>query len=107
MRCRWWLERRAGRSIEGQLGGVRQLSGQARRSGGWLGGPEMPVGLAADVALEDSHDLGLGEALVEASGDLGAGARLGAHAGEHDAPQRMVRLTVPAPVEAVSLGHLA
>src|SRR4029453_19255095 len=93
----------AGRQIDRRTAGWRRAviwPGPSLRW--WLGGPEMPVGLAGDVALEDSHDLGLGEALVEASGDLGAGARLGAHAGEHDAPQRMVRLTVPAPVESVS-----
>src|SRR4029453_5358818 len=98
----------AGRQIDRRTAGWRRaVIGPGPSLRWWLGGPETPVGLAGDVALEDSHDLGLGEALVEASGDLGAGARLGAHAGVHDAPQRMVRLTVPAPVEAVSLGDLA
>src|SRR5438034_11464415 len=66
----------------------------------------MSYDLACDVALEDARDLGLGTPFIETPGDVGAGARVAAHAGEHDAPQRMVGLTVPAPVEPVA-GDLA
>jgi hypothetical protein len=45
--------------------------------------------------------------LVEAAGDVAAGAGIGAETGEHDAPQRMVRLAVPAPVEPVPAGEFA
>ena len=42
--------------------------------------------------------------LGEAPRDVGLGARVGAHAGDDDAPQRMVGLTVTAPVESVTHG---
>ena len=64
----------------------------------------MAVDLAGDVALEDAHDLRLGASVGEAAFDVGAGARIGAHAGEHDAPQSVIRLAVAAAVESMADG---
>ena len=64
----------------------------------------MAVDLARDVALEDAHDLRLGASVGEAAFDVGAGARIGAHAGEHDAPQSVIRLAVAAAVESMADG---
>src|SRR4029450_404127 len=72
----------AGRQIDRRTAGWRRaVIGPGPSLRWWLGGPEMPVGLAGDVALEDSHDLGLGAALVEASGDLGGGGGAGGGGG--------------------------
>src|SRR5918994_2388025 len=85
-----------------------------RRTTGWCQaviGPGPPlqisagkvsVDLACDVALEDADGLALGEPFGEAALEVVAGAWLGAEAGEHDPPQRMVRLAVPAPVEPMA-----
>src|SRR5215207_8576736 len=54
------------------------------------------------VALENADDLALREPFGEAALEVVAGAWLGAEAGEHDPPQRMVRLAVPAPVEPMA-----
>ena len=114
--------------VEGRL-----LSGQAVSRTGWSGGPadrsqdnpagragisgarpatlivalhagEVPVDLAGDVALEDAHDLGFGASFEDASFDVGAGARFGAHAGKHDAPQGVVGLPVAATVQPMADG---
>ena len=79
------------------------IGGQTRRSDrerydAW----EVAVDLAGDVTLEDTHDLRLALAFESAPLDVGAGARVRAHAGEHDAPQGMVGLTVAAPVESMA-----
>ena len=63
---------------------------------------ELVVDLAGDVALEAADGFFLGAALGDAAGDVGAGAFVADHAGEHDAPQRRVGLSVAAAVEAVS-----
>ena len=65
---------------------------------------EVRVDLAGDVTLEDAHDLGFRSSFGEAARDVFAGAFVGAHAGEHDPPQRVVRLSVPAPVETMTVG---
>ena len=65
---------------------------------------EMLVDLAGDVTLEDADDLWLLSSFIEASCDVGAGTRVAAHAREHDAPQRMVGLSVPAAVEPMPDG---
>ena len=49
---------------------------------------------------------GLGESGRDASLDVGAGAGIGTHAGEHDPPQRMVGLAVAAAVESMPVGLL-
>ena len=67
---------------------------------------EVSVDLAGDVALEDAHDLALAAPFEGAPFDVGAGARVRAHASEHDPPQGVVGLPVAAPVEPVT-GHLA
>jgi hypothetical protein len=97
---------RVGRSIEGHTAARGQaVIGQGRRgrSSAW----EVSVGLAGDVSLEAADDLGAAEDFVEAAGDVAAGAGIGAETGEHDAPERMVRLAVPAPVEPVAAGEFA
>jgi hypothetical protein len=65
---------------------------------------EMLVDLAGDVTLEDADDLRLRSSLIEASCDVGAGTHVAVHAREHDAPQRMVGLSVPAAVETMPDG---
>jgi hypothetical protein len=50
------------------------------------------VDLACHVALENADDLALREPFGEAALEVVAGAWLGAEAGEHDPPQRMVRV---------------
>ena len=67
-----------------------------------LGVHEVRVDLAGDVAFQDAHDLAGGEPFVGATRDVFAGAFIAAHAREHDPPQRMVRLAVPAGVESVT-----
>src|SRR5579862_9288769 len=64
---------------------------------------ELWVELAGDVALQDAHDLADRFALGDAARDVFAGAFVAAHAGEHDPPQGMVRLTVPARVESMPI----
>ena len=84
-----WVEWRVERIVRKTAGGVGAFEGQTRHSDlGRSASGEVAVDLAGDVALEDTHDLGLGEPLAAAAGDVGAGARLGAHAGEHDPPTR-------------------
>src|SRR4029450_9253200 len=53
---------------------------------------------------ETADDLELGVAFGDAAGDVVLGARVDAHAGDHDQVQRRVGLPVAAPVEAVALG---
>ena len=62
-------------------------------------GSEVVVDLACDVALEDADDLFLRQAFFDAPFDIGAGARLGAHASDDDVPQRRVGLAVTAGVD--------
>ena len=81
--------------------GVGQLSGQAATPERVSCAREELVGLACDVTLQHAHDLGLGETFFGAPLDVGAGAGVGAHAGEHDPPERMVRLTVPGAAESM------
>ena len=64
---------------------------------------EVRVELAGDVALQRAHDLAGGSTVSETTRDVFAGAFITAHAGEHDPPQRMVCLAVPARVQAVAV----
>src|SRR6476660_4198919 len=69
---------------------------------------ELVEDLAGDVALEGPDDLGFGASFGEAALHVGDGARFAlAQPGEHDPPERMVRLTVPARVEATTRVGLA
>ena len=65
---------------------------------------EVRVELASDVAFQDAHDLASGTTFSDTSRDVFAGTFIAAHAGEHDPPQRMVRLAVPAGVESMPNG---
>ena len=56
---------------------------------------DVGVDLAGDVALEHPDDLFLGAAFFAAPFDVDEGAGVGAHAGDHDVPQRGVGLAVP------------
>ena len=69
-------ERRAGRSFAGQStwSTCGHIEGQARRSSVARLARQVAVDLAGDVALEDTHDLGLGASLGEAAFDVDAGA---------------------------------
>lgn len=70
-----------------RLVGVSRFLGQARRLIlGVLVAAQEGVDLAGDVAFEYSDDLAFGESFLAASGDVGAGAGLVAHAGDHDPP---------------------
>ena len=100
-----WGPGAADESFEGKQGCGSRLSGQAAPGAGVsAGGAEVGVNLAGDVTLETAHDLGLGFAFCRAALGVGAGGRVGAHAGEHDPPQGMVGLAVAAGVEAVADG---
>ena len=68
----------------------------------WSVGREVGVELAGDVALQAAHDLAGGASFGEATRDVFAGAFVVAHAGEHDAPERMVGLAVATRVESMS-----
>jgi hypothetical protein len=96
MRCRvvmgWVGGRRIDRKTTMSASGSHWVRRQPRTC---LGARQQPVGLAGDVAFQHAHDLSFREALFGAPLDVGAGAGVVAHAGEHDPPQRMVRLTVP------------
>lgn len=59
---------------------------------------------AGDVAFEASDDLSVGSAFGSASGDVVTGSRVAAHAGQHDAVEGCVGVTVSSPVEAVPGG---
>lgn len=73
------------------MGAVSRFSGQTRRQDGRLldDGDDVGVDLARDVALEDADDLFLGATLFGAPLDVGDRARIGAHPGDHDVPQRL------------------
>ena len=73
--------------------------GQARHSRSWSVAREMRVELAGDVTLQGAHDLAGGASFGEATRDVFAGAFIAGHAGEHDPPEGMVRLTIAAGVE--------
>ncbi len=93
----------AGGSIAGQHR-LRQPIRGPGRPGSWRGsaaGAQMGVDLAGDVPLEAADDLLLGQAFLWAPGGVGAGGGAGAHPGDHDPPQGMVGLAVPARIEAV------
>jgi len=94
---------RAGRSFAGQPERRAGISG-ARPATPIMASAarEVVVDLAGDVTLEDTDDLGFGAAFEESPLNVGACAWIGAHAGEHDAPQGVAGLTVAAPVEAMS-----
>src|SRR5437016_5902840 len=62
---------------------------------------EVGVELAGDVALQGAHDLPCGSTVGESTRDVFAGAFIAGHAREHDPPESMVRLTVPARVQAM------
>ena len=62
---------------------------------------EVRVDLAGDVTLEDAHDFAGRATFGGAAGDVFAGAFIAAHPGEHDPPERMVGLAVPAGVESM------
>src|SRR5689334_16687212 len=59
--------------------------------------------LAGDVPLQAADDL-LRQALLGAPLDVGAGGRVSAHPSDHDAPQCVVDLTVPAAAVPVPAG---
>ncbi len=85
--------------------GVGAFVSQARRSRACSAAcNEARVELAGDVTLQDPHDLADGFAFRSAARDVFAGAFIAAHAGEHDPPQRMVRLTAPAGIESMPSG---
>src|SRR5216684_525547 len=69
-------------------------------------GEQGVIGLAGDVALEASHDFGLGLAFGGAAFRVGAGALAVAQATDGDEVQRSVRLAITAVVKAVA-GRLA
>ena len=73
----------------------------------WSVGHEMRVELAGDVSLQDAHDLAGGASFSESTRNVFAGAFIATHAGEHDPPERMVRLAVAAGVESETLTALA
>src|SRR5829696_10231076 len=104
-----------------QRGGGHRIGGSPSGPGGaaavalgGLAGPqrgaiaedrsELLVDLAGDIALEAADDLALGLAFGGAPGHIAAGARITRHAHQHDAPQGVVGLTVPAAVQAVADG---
>ena len=64
---------------------------------------ELRIELAGDVTLQDAHDLACGSTFGEAARTVFAGAVVAGHAGEHDPPQGMVRLAVPAGVQTVTV----
>src|SRR5258705_615412 len=64
---------------------------------------EIGVELAGDVTLQDAHDLTDRLSFGDASRNIFAGAFIAAHAGEHDPPQGMVGLAVPAGVESMPI----
>src|SRR5665648_1019251 len=71
------------------------------------GGVEAPVDLAGEVALEAPTDLSEGASLGRAAFDVGAGAWVHAHAGDHGHVQCAVEASVAAAVDpAVSYTHL-
>ena len=55
--------------------------------------------VSGDVAFQAADDLSFALALSGSSGDVGAGAGVGGHADEHDAPERFVGESVAARVE--------
>src|SRR5690348_15747896 len=69
---------------------------------------ELLVDRAGDVAREGPDDLGFGASCGEAALHVGDGAWFALpQAGEHDPPERVVRLTVAARVEATTRVGLA
>ena len=56
-------------------------------------------GLAGDVAFQAAHDLGGAHAFGPAPSHIGPGLLVAGHAGQHDAVQSGVGLTVSSPVE--------
>src|SRR5438067_1527059 len=92
---------RAGRSIEGQPVASGHYRARPATPGLALVTGQVSIDLAGDVALEHPDDLRLGEPFGNSPFDIDAGAFVAAHAGQHDAPQRMVRLAVPTRVQAM------
>src|SRR5665647_636273 len=68
------------------------------------GGVEAPVDLAGEVALEAPTDLSEGASLGRAAFDVGAGAWVHAHAGDHGHVQCAVEASVAAAVDSVADG---
>src|SRR3954451_21184063 len=68
---------------------------------------EVRVEPAGDVALQGAHDLAGGASFGESTRDVFAGAFIAGHAGEHDPPESMVRLSVAAAVEPEAFLGLA
>src|SRR5918995_3265649 len=96
---RWfWSDGPADRSKDNRLVSGSYRARPAAPDSAW----KVSVDLACDVALENADDLARREPFGEAALEVVAGAGLGAEAGEHDPPQRMVRLAVPAPVEPMA-----
>ena len=98
----------ADESFEGQQVRGSRISGQAVPGvyGSAGGRAQVGVYLTGGVAFQAADDLGLGFSFCCAAGDVGAGGRVGAHAGEGDPPQGVIGLAVAAGVEAVA-GALA
>ena len=89
-----WVEWRADRSLSRQPSASGHSRARPAAPIVALHAGEVAVHLVGDVALEDADDLGFGAAFEAASFDVGAGAWVRAHAGEHDAPQGVVGLPV-------------
>src|SRR5579884_482739 len=64
---------------------------------------EDPVDVACDVALQAAHRLSTGLALADSTLEVGACDGVPAQPDEHDAPQRHVRIAVPAAVQSMPL----
>jgi hypothetical protein len=57
--------------------------------------------LAGDVAFQAAHDLSGVQPFVSAARYIGAGFGVAGHAGQHDAVERSVGVTVAAPVQSI------
>jgi len=70
-------------------------------------GQEVGIGFAADVALEATQDLGLGQALGGAAGDVVLGGLVAVQADQGNAPQGAVGVAVAAAVQPVTAAGAA
>ena len=62
---------------------------------------EISEDLSGDVVLQAAHDLSFALAFEGAPGDVGAGAGVGGHAHEDDAPEGFVGASIPTRVDLV------
>ena len=103
MRCRTVFGVAGRRFVRRTTGWCRGIRGPGLALQSCSVGHEVRVELAGDVTFEDAHDLAYGSTFGETACDVFAGAFIAAHAGEHDAPQGMVGLAVPAGVQTVTV----